>query len=37
MDCIKSDHCREVAASKGLNVFIAVIFKSVDEILYCYF
>ena len=37
MDCIKSDHCREVAASKGSNVFIAVIFKSACEILYCYF
>ena len=37
MDCIKSGHCREVAGSKGLNVFIAVIFKSVGEILYCYF
>ena len=37
MDCIKSGHCREVAASKGSNVFIAVIFKSACEILCCYF
>ena len=37
MDCIRSGHCREVAVSEGLNVFIALTFKSVDEILCCYF